>query len=251
MQGVGKEEGEVEGGGRGATRLLQNGLAYPRKRRSETPPALGLTRLPSLYAAAPPERLLPALLPAAPTPPLAGLRAAAPLAGIVTHMLLVLLAVGVTIGVFFSVGFGALRQAVIATDTVTSSDAGRSVMAPPTEGIRLSPPTGLALPPPSGSGLSASLDQGPAPAGAGAQRPAVLIARGDAFLRTGDIAAARRLYEQAARIGDSQAALRMGATFDRHFLIGHGLPMAAGDPAAALAWYGRALGLGAGPGAIR
>jgi hypothetical protein len=47
-----------------------------------------------------------------------------------------------------------------------------------------------------------------------------LVARGDAFLHTGDVASARLFYEHAASAGDGQAALRMGATFIRPSSIG-------------------------------
>lgn len=80
------------------------------------------------------------------------------------------------------------------------------------------------------------------------QRPndqvAGLLARGDAFLRAGDIASARLFYERAANGGDGQAALRAGVTFDPAFLASTGLRMR-GDPARAVDWYRRALALGA------
>ena len=74
---------------------------------------------------------------------------------------------------------------------------------------------------------------------------AELLARGDIFLRAGDITSARLFYERAADAGDGQAALRMGATFDPTFLAGAGLRNLRGDPAKARFWYHRALGLGA------
>ena len=74
-----------------------------------------------------------------------------------------------------------------------------------------------------------------------------LLARGDAVLRTGDIASARLFYERAAEAGDGQAALRASATFDPAFLAGLGLRSMQGDPAAARWWYARARQLGAAP----
>jgi class 3 adenylate cyclase len=73
---------------------------------------------------------------------------------------------------------------------------------------------------------------------------AQLVARGDAFLHTGDVASARLFYERAAGAGDGQAALRMGATFDPTFLDRAALRAARGDPAEARAWYHRARDLG-------
>jgi class 3 adenylate cyclase len=73
---------------------------------------------------------------------------------------------------------------------------------------------------------------------------AQLMARGDGFLHTGDVASARLFYERAAGAGDGQAALRMGATFDPAFLDRAALRAARGDPAEARVWYHRARDLG-------
>jgi hypothetical protein len=74
---------------------------------------------------------------------------------------------------------------------------------------------------------------------------AELLARGDSFMRIGDIASARVFYERAADARDGRAALRMGATFDPAFLSRAGLRRTFGDPAQARSWYRRALDLGA------
>jgi Sel1 repeat len=71
-----------------------------------------------------------------------------------------------------------------------------------------------------------------------------LLARGDSFLHSGDVASARLFYERAADAGDWQAAIRMGATFDATFLGRVGV-RAVGDPIKAQSWYTRALDLGA------
>jgi TPR repeat protein len=93
------------------------------------------------------------------------------------------------------------------------------------------------------------------PTKAGAQIPAArrladrqlreLLARGDVFLRAGDLTSARLFYERAADAGDGQAAFRVGATFDPTFLASAGLRNLRGDLAKARLWYHRALGLGA------
>ena len=70
------------------------------------------------------------------------------------------------------------------------------------------------------------------------------MARGDAFLRVGDIASARLFYERAADAGNGSAALRLGATFDSAFLSRAGVRGMPGDPARAASWYRRALDLG-------
>jgi hypothetical protein len=71
-----------------------------------------------------------------------------------------------------------------------------------------------------------------------------LLARGDSFLHSGDVASARLFYERAADAGNWQAAIRMGATFDATFLRRVGV-RAAGDPIKAQFWYRHALDLGA------
>jgi hypothetical protein len=86
---------------------------------------------------------------------------------------------------------------------------------------------------------------GPPAAASTAAQPAdadtpLLLARGDAFLQRGDIASARLFYERAAHAGSSEAALRLGNTFDPSFLAragAHGVPA---DPGLARRWYRRA-----------
>lgn len=73
---------------------------------------------------------------------------------------------------------------------------------------------------------------------------AVLTARGDGFLKAGDIASARLFYERAANAGDGAAALYLGATFDPGFLARAGIRGILGDPAQASYWYRRARDLG-------
>jgi hypothetical protein len=73
---------------------------------------------------------------------------------------------------------------------------------------------------------------------------AELLARGDALLRTGDVASARLFYERAANAGDGRAALRVGGTFDPAFLDRNALRGVRGDPAEARYWYHRAHDLG-------
>ena len=77
---------------------------------------------------------------------------------------------------------------------------------------------------------------------------AELIARGDSFLRAGDIVSARLFYERAAEGGDGQAALLAGETYDPRLLARARLRGVQGDRAKAAEWYGRAFALGA-PGA--
>ena len=76
------------------------------------------------------------------------------------------------------------------------------------------------------------------------EETAQLLARGDALLRTGDVASARLFYERATDAGDGRAALRVGATFDPAFLDRDALRGVRSDPAQARYWYHRAHDLG-------
>jgi hypothetical protein len=73
---------------------------------------------------------------------------------------------------------------------------------------------------------------------------ASFLQRGDRLFGVGDIASARLFYERAADAGDSQAALRLGETYDPAFLQRAQLRVP-GDRALAVFWYGRARELGA------
>jgi hypothetical protein len=77
-----------------------------------------------------------------------------------------------------------------------------------------------------------------------AEQITALVARGDAFVRTRDIASARLLYERAADAGNGRAALRMGESFDPAFLDSIGISRMLGDRRLALSWYRRACDLG-------
>jgi TPR repeat protein len=72
-----------------------------------------------------------------------------------------------------------------------------------------------------------------------------LLARGDWLFATGDVGAARLLYERAADAGAARAAVRLGETFDPIFLNHPRLRGVRGDPGAAVFWYRRARALGA------
>jgi TPR repeat protein len=72
---------------------------------------------------------------------------------------------------------------------------------------------------------------------------AVLLTRGDSLFGTGDLASARLFYERAAAGGSGQAALRLGESYDPHFLETTHL-RGRGDMAAAVFWYERARELG-------
>jgi TPR repeat protein len=71
-----------------------------------------------------------------------------------------------------------------------------------------------------------------------------LLTRGDALVRTRDIASAQLFYERAADAGNGRAALRMGESFDRAFLDSIGIYRMISDRQLALSWYRRARDLG-------
>jgi len=73
---------------------------------------------------------------------------------------------------------------------------------------------------------------------------ATLMRRGQDYMRTGDLAAARLVLRRAASAADAQAALALGATFDPLVLEELGVLGVRPDPVQARAWYERAAQLG-------
>jgi hypothetical protein len=73
---------------------------------------------------------------------------------------------------------------------------------------------------------------------------ATLVKRGEDFLKTGDVAAARLFLRRAAAAGHGPAALALGLTFDPAFLAEQGVLGFAPDLAQARSWYERAAELG-------
>lgn len=95
----------------------------------------------------------------------------------------------------------------------------------------------VAAPAPESPSETASLPLSPEAAEA-------LLKRGDDFLRTGDIVAARLSYERAAAAGGGAAATGVAKTYDPLFLTQAGVRGLRGDPARAAIWYGRAAAAG-------
>jgi len=81
--------------------------------------------------------------------------------------------------------------------------------------------------------------------GISASEIAALLERGNALLRSGDVASARLFYERAADAGEAQGAVSLAETFDPVFLNRAYLRGVRGDFDAALSWYRRARELGA------
>jgi len=77
-----------------------------------------------------------------------------------------------------------------------------------------------------------------------AEEAAILLASGDAALRTGDITTARLYFERATEAENPQAALRLGNTYDPAFIAMAGLKGVHGDAAVAERWYRYAQALG-------
>jgi len=71
-----------------------------------------------------------------------------------------------------------------------------------------------------------------------------LIRRGDALLALGDISAARRLYDLAARAGSGRAAMEAGKTYDPEFLRDAGVRGIQPNESTAISWYRKAVELG-------
>jgi hypothetical protein len=92
----------------------------------------------------------------------------------------------------------------------------------------------LAVPPP------------PGPQSAALSESAVkeMVKNGDRLLTRGDVAAARALYEKAAAMGNAQAALALGSTYDPRRLWSLGVFGMVGNKERAQQWYRRAAELG-------
>jgi hypothetical protein len=116
----------------------------------------------------------------------------------------------------------------------------RSPSAPPLPPTKVEHQAPSAAPP--------ALVHPPAGARLSAAEITALLARGDAFLGTGDITSARsffeRVYEGAANADSGRAALQLGATFDPMVLGRVGIRGVAADPVQARFWYQRARELG-------
>jgi len=69
----------------------------------------------------------------------------------------------------------------------------------------------------------------------------MLIRDGNKKMREGDIAAARRFYEQATASGNPEAALAMGRSFDPTYFEKLTVKTGKPDPATAFDWYKKAL----------
>ena len=66
---------------------------------------------------------------------------------------------------------------------------------------------------------------------------------------SGDVGAARLLYERAAASNSGAAAVAMGMTYDPRFLAQIGAQGIAPNPQTAIVWYWRASDLGSAEGA--
>ena len=134
-------------------------------------------------------------------------------------------------------------------DVVSSPGAIAVASAPATPPGKPEPNAAMApaLPPPEMTSTVATSPR-PKPSveqGISASEIAALLERGNALLRSGDVASARLFYERAADAGEAQGAVRLAETFDPVFLDRAYLRGVRGDFAAALSWYRRARELGA------
>lgn len=74
-----------------------------------------------------------------------------------------------------------------------------------------------------------------------------LVARGDALLDLGDLAAARLFYRRAAGQGSAEGAMRMGMTFDPLYFAQTGVHGTQPRSEEALEWYRKAVAMGSRP----
>jgi hypothetical protein len=91
--------------------------------------------------------------------------------------------------------------------------------------------------PPPAAVVRATPDRTPAAAVVSPEAVTVLLRRGDAMLKQGDVVWARLFYERAAAAGSGQGATGAGMTYDPKFLASiHAVGMK-GDVARAMEWY--------------
>jgi hypothetical protein len=126
--------------------------------------------------------------------------------------------------------------------TKVPSDPPRAV-APPAESTALPPTAG-------GTAISAPPESQPPAAEQTASMPLsaaameTLVKRGDELLSTGDVVAARFVYERAASSGNRAAATGVAKTYDPVFLAQSGVRGLRGDPEQAAFWYDKAAAAG-------
>jgi TPR repeat protein len=73
---------------------------------------------------------------------------------------------------------------------------------------------------------------------------AFLVRRGEIFINSGDVAAARLMLQRAAEAGDVHAALALASTFDPNTIQELGIQGLTADEAMARLWYERAAQFG-------
>lgn len=107
-------------------------------------------------------------------------------------------------------------------------------------------PAETAVPSPAAASVAASATkpQRRPPSGASTTAVAALLARGDALIAIGDVAAARLVYQRAAAHASARAATATGKTYDPRFLQAIGAIGVIADLDAAAAWYRRGSALG-------
>lgn len=71
-----------------------------------------------------------------------------------------------------------------------------------------------------------------------------LVNRGDHLASMGDMASARLVYRLAALDGSARAAAALGSTYDPIYLEARGTQGIQADPAKAITWYKKAIGMG-------
>ena len=152
-------------------------------------------------------------------------------------------------------GAASARPTAVSVPTTTTADVVSSpgaiavASAPATPPGKPEPNAAMApaLPPPEMTSTVATSPR-PKPSvkqGFSASEINALLERGNALLRSGDVASARLFYERAADAGEAQGAVRLAETFDPVFLNRANLRGVRGDFDAALCWYRRARELGA------
>jgi hypothetical protein len=121
------------------------------------------------------------------------------------------------------------REAILGVPAALATGA---AAAEATAAIALDPPKAEGTPP---SVITRQMDR---------DELAFLVRRGESFISSGDIAAARLMLQRAAEAGDVHAALALASTYDPNTIQKLGIQGLAADEAMARLWYERAAQFG-------
>ncbi len=135
--------------------------------------------------------------------------------------------------------YEAIIEAILQTTAPAAGSTPTALVAQATTPTPDTPPPASAAPTPAPPPVVMPAPAAPISAEIAAQAARNFL-RGDEYLQTGDIAAARLFFERAARAGNMQAMTALARTYDPDALRQRGVVGLTPDPARAQFWYGKA-----------